>query len=168
MRINVTNKWLKSLDPCVDGYQYWIEVNKPNIFEFIKQCKKDDHLNWANWLIVRCMTRKQYLAYSIYAAEQVIHIFEKEYPDDKKPREAIESAKKVLRRDTQANKKATYADAAYTAAATAAAYTAAAYAANVADAAANADANANANADAFNDMQWKLLKYGIKLMKEQL
>ena len=63
--------------------------------------------------------------YAIYAAEQVIGIFEKKYPIDKRPRKAIEAAKAYLKRPCAETKKAAYA-AAY--AAYAAAYAAYAYA----------------------------------------
>ena len=99
------------------------------------------------------MTYEQFVAYAIYAAEQVIDIYEGKYPDNKKPREAIEAAKECLKNPTEENKKkaanaasaAAYAaaDAAYAAAYAAAADAAAAYAAyaNVAaDAAADAAA----------------------------
>jgi hypothetical protein len=43
---------------------------------------------------------------SDYASDQVINIFEKSYPDDKRPREAIEAAKKVISEDTQQNRNA--------------------------------------------------------------
>jgi len=75
------------------------------------------------------------VALAIYASELVIGIFEKEYPKDKRPREAIEAARKWLKNPTYKN--------AY--AANASAY-AAAYAANASAYAADAAANASANA----------------------
>src|SRR3990167_5046462 len=51
-------------------------------------------------------TKKDSLSLAIYAAEKVLHIFEKEYPEDKRPREAIEAAKKVLFKDTKENRDA--------------------------------------------------------------
>jgi len=42
-------------------------------------------------------TKKDNVALAVYAAEQVIDIFEKEYPNDKRPREAIKAAKRYLR-----------------------------------------------------------------------
>ena len=62
--------------------------------------------------------------YAVFAAEQVIDLFEQKYPDDKRPREAIEAAKKCIDDPSEKNKVA------------AAAYTAA-YAADTADAAAD-------------------------------
>jgi len=78
---------------------------------------------------------------AVYAAELVIDIYEKQYPNDKRPRNAIEAAKKYLKKPTKANAYA--ADAAANAAYAAAN---AAYATYNAYAASNATANATANA----------------------
>src|SRR3990167_9369740 len=51
-------------------------------------------------------TRKDSLSLVIYAAEKVLSNFEKEFPNDKRPREAIEAAKKVLFKDTKKNRDA--------------------------------------------------------------
>ena len=69
---------------------------------------------------------------AIFAAEQVLDIFERRYPDDKRPRQAIEAAKKVLENDTEETRRAAAyaASAAYAGAAPSAAY--AAYAADAA------------------------------------
>ena len=101
------------------------------------------------------MEYKQYVAYAIYAAEQVIGIYEKKHPDDKRPRQAIEAAKKCLENPTKENK----------AAANAAAFADAAYTADAADAAAYAAANAAAYT-ARKKMKLKILEYGLKLLKE--
>jgi len=50
--------------------------------------------------------KKDSVALAIFAAELVIDIFEKEHPNDKRPREAIEAAKKVLKSDTKKNRAA--------------------------------------------------------------
>src|SRR3990167_298298 len=49
-------------------------------------------------------TKKDSVAFAIYAAELVIKNYEKKYPNDKRPREAIEAAKKVLFHDTAKNR----------------------------------------------------------------
>jgi len=66
---------------------------------------KKKKLDWASRLIVRVMTRPQYLKYAIYAAEQVIDIYEKNNQNER-PRKAIEAAKKVLASDTKKNRSA--------------------------------------------------------------
>ena len=61
-------------------------------------------LSWANWLIVRLMTRKQYLQYAVFAAEQTIHIIERDCPDGKTARACIDAAKAVIEHDTEENR----------------------------------------------------------------
>ena len=110
------------------------------------------------------MTKKQYVAYAIFAAEQVIDIYEKQYPIDDRPRMAIEAAKKVLKRDTKKNR----AHAAYAAYAAYAACAHAAHAANAANAAADAayaDAYAAYAAYARKKTQEAILNYGLHLIK---
>jgi hypothetical protein len=171
MRKHISKKWLKSLNPCSNGYEYWLKQNKPYLPDFLRQCLKDDHFNWANWLIVRCLDKKGKQRYGVFAAEQVLHIFEKQWSNDDRPRKAIEAAKIVIKRDTKKNRIA--AAAAYTAAAaasasaadaasaaaSAAAYTAADYAAAAAAYAAAYTADA---ADAV--LKLKIIEYGISLI----
>jgi len=116
----------------------------------------NDKSAWSDMIIVKRYkwTKKMSLALAIYAAELVLPIFEKEYPEDMRPRDAIAAAKAYLKRPCIKTKTAAYA--AYTAAAAAAAYAAAraayaaaraAYAAaDAADAAAAAAAYAAARA----------------------
>jgi len=177
MKISI--QWLKEKQACKDALEYLnarSDLNMDNI-DAIKliqdEIKTKEHLDWANWLIVRIMEYKQYAAYAIFAAEQVINIYEKKYPENKRPREAIEAAKKCVKDPSDDNKKAAAAayaaayaaaaDAAYAAAAVAAAYAAAAAA--YADAAYAAAAVAAA---AKQEMQIKILKYGLKLLKGDL
>jgi hypothetical protein len=116
----------------------------------------NDHAEWANWTAVRLMTHDQQIRYAIFSAELVIKIYEDKYPNNDRPRKAIEAAKTYLKDKTEGNKNAAAhaadaADAAYAADAADAAYAAyaaahaayaAAHAAHAADAAAHAAAHA--------------------------
>ena len=69
---------------------------------------QDDKEAWQEMRIVKAYkwTKKDSVAFAIYAAELVLENYEKEYPDDKRPREAIEAARKVLFKDTAKNRSA--------------------------------------------------------------
>jgi hypothetical protein len=54
------------------------------------------------------MNYKQYVSYAVFAAEQVVGIYEKKYPDDKRARKAIEAAKLCISKPTEENKRAAY------------------------------------------------------------
>src|ERR1700690_153782 len=105
------NKWVHekgTLDICHNGlhcslipYQAFsyvqgevlalVETKGKSIIEDDKQC-------WSDMRIVKAYkwTKKDSVAFAIYAAELVLPNFEKQYPGDLRPREAIEAAKKVL------------------------------------------------------------------------
>jgi len=113
----ITKKFLESHNACQSGME-WVTDNKLiglSAKDFLNKLIESDKLDWANWLIVRVMNKKQKVQYAIYAAEQVIDIFEKKYPNDDRPRKAIEAAKEYLA-NPSINAKRNAADAAYAAA----------------------------------------------------
>src|SRR3990167_2175163 len=82
-------------------------------------------IKWKKW------TKKDSVSLAIFSAELVLDNFEKKYPDDKRPREAIEAAKAVLKNDNEKTRDAA-------SAAASAVWSAAAGAASAASAAASA------------------------------
>ena len=152
--MKITEKFLKEKDACSEGIEYVI-ANKYIGLErkaFLEKLIAEDKLDWANWLIVRTMKYKQYVSYAVFAAEQVIDIYEKKYSNKNAPRKAIEAAKLCIQAPTKQNKAAA---AAYAAAAYAAAAYAAAYAAYAAAAYNNA---------VRKEIKIKILNYGLSLL----
>jgi hypothetical protein len=191
--MKITAEWLKEKEACVSEE----EMKKAekefngNIHKIINYLIKNNRPNDASWLITRYMNKKQNVIYAIFAAEQVLHIFEKQYPDDDRPRKAIIATKNYLKNPCKKTKNAdddddAYDDDAAEAAAYAAdaAYNAAAYAANTAynayaaeaaynayndaaEAAYAADAAAYAAADAAyaaDELKIKIIKNGLKII----
>ena len=190
--MKITEEFLTSHNACKSAMK-WVTENKLiglHEIDFIKKLMESEKYSWANWLIVRLMNKTQKVQYAIFAAEQVIDIYEKKYPDDLRPRKAIEAAKSYLDNPCKKTKAyaAAYVDdaaaaaaaaadddaayAAYAAAAAADAAAAAAYvdadddaAAYVVDAAAAAAAYAAAADAARITMQITILNYGITLIQ---
>lgn len=148
--MKITLEYLEKKSACSDGIEF---VTKNGLIgledkDFIKKLIELKKLNYANWLIVRVLSNVNTIKYAIFAAEQVIDIFEKECPDDDRPRRAIEAAKAYISnpcKETKKNAAAAYASA------------------NAAYAAADAAADAAA-ADAANAAMLKIIKYGINLL----
>jgi hypothetical protein len=171
--MKITVEYLKKINACPESVEAYKEHGKE--YELIplirKMIREKYQLDWASWLIVRCMTYKQYVSYAVYAAEQVIDIYEKEHPDDDRPRKAIEAAKKCIDDPSYKNRDAARAAAeAAQDAAWAAAWAAEAAARAAAEAAQDAAWVAARNAAwaaAKEKMQIKILRYGIKLLKEE-
>jgi hypothetical protein len=145
------NNWLKKNKACKEAVE-WLQS-----FETIKEawlvCERGDWMMW--YLKKKLLTKKQAVELAILFAERVLPIFEVKYPDDKRPRLAIEAAKEWLKNPTAKNKKA-YAAYAYAYAAYAA-YAAACAAAAADDAAAAAAASDAACAAAASDDAYALL-----------
>ena len=156
----VTKKQIKDLDPCTDAWKWYLkekhDKNTPDLLTLLL-ITNAENASWARWLFTRLMTVRERREIAIFAAEQVLPIFEKKYPKDARPRKAIEAAKAVLENDTPENKKAAYA--AYTAA-----YADAAYAADAADVA-YAYAAAYADADTRKKMRETIIRKAVSILE---
>jgi len=151
--MKITEKWLKEKRACSCGVNWWNENGSPETpAGIIQEAINTQQWGYAYWIIRRTFNKKQSVTLAIFAAEKVIDIFENKYPDDNRPRKAIEAAKSYLRNPCKKTKAAA-ANAAYAAAANA--VYAAAYAA-AADAAAD---------DARNKMRVTILEKAIEIIK---
>ena len=175
-------KMLTDLFACKESIDWFVENCKDNCSteEAINILYENNHpksFEWSNWLIVRLLNDANKIKYAVFAAREVLPIFEKRYPKDLRPRLALEAAEKFISDGSEVNKDTARAaaDAAYDAADAAAAPAArvAAYAAAAARAAAYAaDAAAYAFYDAARayadvNITKKIIQYGFKLLKEQ-
>jgi len=94
--MKITLEQLIEMDACEEAVDWFREQNKTDVLKLYELLKQTGDLSWGNWIITRLMVHKQQIQYAVFAAEQVIDIFEREYPDDKRPREAIEAARKCI------------------------------------------------------------------------
>lgn len=94
--MRVTREFLEREQACTDGMGWYVRHGLQDHAAIIAGLVADNHADWANWLIVRLMSPEQQIQYAVFAAEQVIGIYERQYPDDPRPRNAIEAAKKHL------------------------------------------------------------------------
>jgi len=94
--MKITIKQLKSLGACDEAVR-WLRPHKNKEIKYLaKILIKEKHFDWANWYVTRLFTKPQAVQYSIFAAEQCITQFEMVSPEDKRPRAAIEAAKRWL------------------------------------------------------------------------
>jgi hypothetical protein len=182
--MKITAEWLKEKNACQSGFDWWKLSKCRTVETTVKKLIASEKLDWANWLVARALSDKNKIRYVIFAAEQVLELFEKKYPEDRRPRIAIEAAKEVLKKNNPETRRAAdaaahaahaaayaaaTANAAEDAAATAyAAYAAAYAAAHAADAAHDAAAAAYAAYAATKAaMKIKIVEYGLSLIVRQ-
>lgn len=104
--MEITEKWLRDRDVCEDAIRLFRAQPERNAVKILKILIARNKLEWACRLIVRIMTYRQRIAYVICIAEQVLPLFEERYPDDKRPRQTIETAKKCLKRPSRLRRNA--------------------------------------------------------------
>src|SRR3990167_5430488 len=115
------NKWVKvdgELDMCNRGLHACKEPYEA--FSYVQgeilaqvECKGEHLLDdnkecWREQRVIKTYrwTKKDSLRLAIFSSELCLKNYEKEYPEDKRPRDAIEAAKKVLFKDTAKNRSA--------------------------------------------------------------
>ena len=104
----LTKQQLENSNACNEAIIYF-EENKlegKGLKFCIKKATKDKHLDWCNWIVTRLMTKEQCIQYAIFAVELVVNIYENQYPDDDRPRKAIEAAKDYLNKPNKQNQAA--------------------------------------------------------------
>jgi len=94
--MQITKKWLEKHEACMDAVEWVLDQTEKEEKALIKKALKINHFDWVNWYLPRRFTKKQNVMYAIFAAEKVLDIYEKQYPTDTRPREAIAAAKKCL------------------------------------------------------------------------
>ena len=153
--LTIKFSWLKSQHACEAGIKWFLDQSSSDVIFILDGLIREDRFNYANWLIERVLNPKQLIQYAVFAAEQVIEKYERQYPVNSAPRLAIEAAKLVIKRNTKINRER--AQSAANAAVNAAnAANAAAYAAYAAAYAANA---------AYATMKQRILTFALNLLK---
>ena len=143
--MKITLKQLTEWSACKEGVELFKSKcgESVDIKKFAKIAISLEKFDYAWWTIKHLLKKEQSVKIAIYTAEKVIDVFEKKYPNDDRPRKAIDAAKAWLKEPTETNRAANAADAA----------NAAAYAANAANA-----------ATARTELKTDILNYAIKVL----
>ena len=153
MHFTTLNK-IKSFSPCSAGWSKLLAGlgkahadDEPLAFIRILEI---NGIQDAVWALRCCDDRHAVLLFAADCAEHVLHIYEAKYPNDNRPRAAIDMLRRYMAGNADGSELRAAADAAYVAAyfAAYAAYAAALAAADAADAAAHSAADAAAHSAA--------------------
>jgi len=101
----IDEAWIRANNPCQAALDWWDKKEKDPI-KILDALIKANKLDWANWYIVRIMEYADYVAYVVYAAALVLPDYEARYPDDIRPRQAIEAARECIANPSEKNKTA--------------------------------------------------------------
>ena len=104
--MKITKEWLEQQGACADGKEWFNTQKATRVDTIIKKLVVEAKFDWADWVITRLMTHEQNVRYACFSSLQSIEIFEKEFPNDKRPREAIEAALRWADDPTEENRSA--------------------------------------------------------------
>ena len=90
--MKLTIKELKLMKACKDGIEWYEKYQQDTLQKTLEQTDNNS-IKYFSWYIAKKLNIINKVHYAIYAAEQVIDIYEKKYPADSRPRKAIEAAK---------------------------------------------------------------------------
>ena len=142
----ITKDWLTENNACEGGVDYFDTLHEMDTPALLRRALADGKFSYVNWALSWLLKGPALVAYAVFASRSVLPIYEDAFPDDSRPRKAIEAAESWLKNPTARAAEASRAAAA-AARAAAAAY-AATYAAEASRAACSAAEASRAAADA--------------------
>lgn len=93
----INHEIVKALKPCKNRYSNFLQ-HYPNFDNNAANFLELENISYHDkvWVLARLMTKEQNVEWSIMCAESTLHLFETVYPNDGRPRAAIEAAKTYL------------------------------------------------------------------------
>src|SRR5574343_604637 len=96
---------LKDINACQSGKNWFLDYSKTGSMDAdttIRELIAQNKLDWANWTIARLLSNDDKVIYAIFAAREVLYLYENKYPEDLRPRKAIEAGENYLKDKTPA------------------------------------------------------------------
>jgi len=96
VEMKITKKWIEKQVFNEEFLNWFLNQKKTSLIDIVKSLRAENEFEMANWLFVKLMSYEQYVSYAVFSIEQVIDIYEKKYPNDKRPRKATKAVKKCI------------------------------------------------------------------------
>ncbi len=93
----LTKKWLEGENASQEAIDIFVAQKETDRVKILKLLIRKNKLELADWLIVRFLDYKSYVSYTVYAAKKILVAYEKEFPDDDRPRKVIEVAGRCIK-----------------------------------------------------------------------
>jgi hypothetical protein len=100
----ITNKWIKKEKPCQSALNWWDGKERDPI-TILKNLIFEKHYDWAIWFIASIMNYNDHLSLFMYVCKQLINVYEKQHPNNKKLRKNIELLTEYIKNSKVRNKK---------------------------------------------------------------
>jgi len=93
----INKEIIEKLNPCKDRFDNFVN-NNPDFDGDLQAFLSLDNITYSDkvWVVTRLFTKEQNVHWSLLCASSVLSNFESVYPDDKRPRLALEAAQNYL------------------------------------------------------------------------
>lgn len=104
-QMKITKTFLKRKEACAKGILFWESLGSPSSPVVVfRGALASREFGYCEWLIEHCFPDlRSSVELSVFAAELCLPLFERDYPSDGRPREALESAKAWLADPSEVN-----------------------------------------------------------------
>lgn len=101
--MQLTDQMLIDLRACSDGMAWYRRRGADTVEETVERLLDDEEYTYAIWLLPRMATRRGRRLMACAAARLALPVWEEAYPQDSRPRLAIDAAEAVAANDTEDN-----------------------------------------------------------------
>jgi hypothetical protein len=101
---------LKTTKACEEAREwakaFYAGRTKATVRAVIADLVRENHQDWALWILPRLMTHRQTVRYAVFCARQSLSVYEARFPNDRRPRQAIDAAEAFVRHPSAKNRAA--------------------------------------------------------------
>ena len=76
--IEIKTKLLEDLGACSKAIEWHKKQKTTSFNKLFKLCQKENHLDWAYWLITVLLDSHQLTRFTVYASKKILHQYKKE------------------------------------------------------------------------------------------
>ncbi len=97
--MKITIDKLKKIDACAEGMEFFRMTlgRSAELEDVLNVLLEQEEYEWTRWLTRKVLSQRENVQLAVWCAEQVLPVFEAEFPEDKRPRQAIETVKRWLK-----------------------------------------------------------------------
>lgn len=88
----IKKEWLKEKRACQSGVKWFLAQDETNAAKVMLKLVDEDRASDALWILEKTMNKKQSVQLAVFSARLCLENFEKAFPDNDRPRKAIEAA----------------------------------------------------------------------------
>jgi len=106
--MKLTKEWLNKKGACSSGIKWFISQDETDAGKVMLKLVEEAKGDAALWVLENKMNKKQSVQLAVFSARLCLEVFENEFPDDDRPRKAIEAAEAYIKNPCEQTKSAAW------------------------------------------------------------